>query len=253
MSVLVSNIQRMCLHDGPGIRTTVFLKGCNLRCPWCANPENILMKIQEYEVDGKKGKYGYEISKEELKEQILKDRHFYSKEGGVTFSGGEPLLQIKQLEELLIELKQEGINLFVETALFVDKVKLEIALQYIDGFIVDIKILEEEKCKNVLGNDIKRYLENLEYLFQNKKQVIFRIPVIQPYTAEEKNVDKILALLKRYKPNKVEIFKVHRLAEKKYKSLGKEMLEFVDISDAFMIELKNKIEELEIQTDICVI
>ena len=97
--ILITNIQRMCFHDGPGIRTTVFLKGCNLHCPWCANPENISALPQAYERDGRKGLYGKEFSEEELLKEVLKDRRFYEDGGGVTFSGGEPLLQIKALKK----------------------------------------------------------------------------------------------------------------------------------------------------------
>ena len=93
MKVRITDIQHFSLHDGPGIRTTVFFKGCNLRCPWCANPECISQKIQ--------GEFGYDISLDELEKEILKDEPFYKTGGGVTFSGGEPLLQIKYIEPLL--------------------------------------------------------------------------------------------------------------------------------------------------------
>ena len=93
MKVRITDIQHFSLHDGPGIRTTVFLKGCSLKCPWCANPECISSEIQ--------GEFGYDISLEELEKEILKDEPYYKTGGGVTFSGGEPLLQIKNYEELL--------------------------------------------------------------------------------------------------------------------------------------------------------
>ena len=74
MKVIISNIQRFSLHDGPGIRTTIFFKGCNLKCPWCSNPENIDFEIQEYEYQKEKGIYGYEIELEQLEKEILKDK-----------------------------------------------------------------------------------------------------------------------------------------------------------------------------------
>ena len=109
--MIVTNIQHFCLHDGDGIRTTVFLKGCSLRCPWCANPENINMNIEKYveKLNNKEieKNYGFNITIDELYSEIVKDKNFYSNGGGVTFSGGEPILQINELEDLLIlHLKQ---------------------------------------------------------------------------------------------------------------------------------------------------
>ena len=141
--MLITNIQRFSLHDGPWIRTTVFLKGCNLRCPWCANPENLSFQKEEYVKDGIKGIYGYEISGEELEKEILKDKIYYEDGGGVTFSGGEALLAFKELEPLLKKLKEDKINICVETALMVKNELLEIALNYVDLFIIDIKILDD--------------------------------------------------------------------------------------------------------------
>ena len=123
--MIVTNIQHFCLHDGYGIRTTVFLKGCSLRCPWCANPENINMNIEKYveKLNNKEieKNYGFNITIDELYSEIVKDKNFYSNGGGVTFSGGEPILQINELEDLLIKLNNENINITFETALFVPK------------------------------------------------------------------------------------------------------------------------------------
>jgi len=156
MTVRITNIQHFSLHDGPGIRTTVFLKGCNLKCPWCANPECISSKIQ--------GEFGYDISLEKLEQEIVKDKPFYETGGGVTFSGGEPLLQINDLEPLLKSLKNKNINICFETALFVPEKYLKIAKKYSDEFIVDIKMINHENCKKVIGGKIDQYLNNINYL-----------------------------------------------------------------------------------------
>ena len=136
MKVLVSNIQRLSLHDGPGIRTTVFFKGCSLHCPWCANPENININSENYFIKekclttclktsicnhkgnveclyGAVGIWGKHYSEEEILKEIKKDKGFYKKDGGVTFSGGEPLLQAKGLVPLLCRLKKEKINIHI--------------------------------------------------------------------------------------------------------------------------------------------
>ena len=124
MMVRVTDIQRFSLNDGEGIRTTVFLKGCSIKCPWCANPECISSKIQ--------GEFGYDISLDDLENEILKDEPYYETGGGVTFSGGEPLLQIRSLEPLLKSLKHKNINICFETALFVPQEYLNRANFYAD-------------------------------------------------------------------------------------------------------------------------
>lgn len=250
MKVIVSNIQRFCLHDGPGIRTTVFFKGCNLKCPWCSNPENIDFKIQEYEYQNEKGIYGYEIDLDELEKEVLKDKPFYENGGGVTFSGGDCLLQFEKIELLLKRLKKQKINICVETSLTIPENLVDIAIKYVDEFIIDIKILDEDDVNKINGN-VKLYNKNIIKIFDNNCNVIFRIPLVPNYTMTEKNMKKILEFLSIYKPNKVEIFKIHRLGEKKYKTLQKEMPIFEEISDSDIEKIKKKIENLGILTEYC--
>ena len=130
--LLVTNVQRFSLHDGPGIRTTVFLKGCSLQCPWCSNPENIDLEPQAYDNNGIKGVYGKYYSAEELISECLKDRKYYTGQlqqpgawsvsdaseigllpGGITFSGGEPLLQMDNLVSVCEELHRRNIHITV--------------------------------------------------------------------------------------------------------------------------------------------
>lgn len=253
MKVRVTNIQRFSLNDGPGIRTTVFLKGCNLQCPWCANPENIDFNQTKYINENTKehGVFGYDIEVEELWNEIIKDKPYYQiNNGGVTFSGGEPLLQIKSLEPLLKKLKEEKINICIETALQVPTELVEIATKYIDEFIVDIKILDKEECKKVLNGNIDLYEKNLELLISKTQIDIFRIPLVNEYTLKDENVDKIIELLKKYKSKKVEIFKIHNLAESKYKSIEKEMNKFSEIKDEKVEAVYNKIKKLGLDIEI---
>ncbi len=259
---LVTNIQRFSLHDGPGIRTTVFLKGCSIHCPWCENPENLLPYPEEYVKDGKKGIYGEYLSCDEIYSEIIKDRIFYDQpdesselgvqRGGVTFSGGEPLLQFDVLGPLLAKLKDENIHICVETCLFVPEDKLSIALKYVDLFYVDVKILNGDKCKNVLGGNLKQYMSNLDFLFAAQKSVVFRIPIIGGFTDFSENVTQIVRLLKKYNPIKVEIIKEHNLGKNKYHSLGKEPLELNKITDEDMKHIKDEILTLSgITVEIC--
>ena len=176
MKVIVSNIQRFSLHDGPGIRTTVFFKGCNLKCHWCSNPENMNFEIEKYKDGNEEKFYGYEIELEDLEKEILKDKAFYETGGGVTFSGGEPLLQFDKIEPLLEKLKKENINICIETALSVREELVDIAIKYVDEFIIDIKILDKDNVNKINGN-IELYESNIKKIFESGKKVIFRIPL----------------------------------------------------------------------------
>ena len=230
MTLRITNIQHFSLHDGPGIRTTVFLKGCNLKCPWCANPECISSEIQ--------GDFGYDISLDKLENEIIKDKPFYETGGGVTFSGGEPLLQINNLEPLLNSLKNKNINICFETALFVPEKNLKIAKKYSDEIIVDIKMINPITCKEVIGGKINQFLNNLELL--DLEKTTFRIPVTK---FSLKDTEVILDLLKNYKPKHLEIFKLHNLAKSKYDILNKEQY-YEKINDNQINEFHEKLKEI---------
>lgn len=238
MKARITDIQHFSLHDGPGIRTTVFLKGCSINCPWCANPECISSEIE--------GEFGQDIPLNELEKEILKDEPFYKTGGGVTFSGGEPLLQIENLEPLLESLKNNNIHVCFETSLFVPEKYLEIANMYSDEFIVDIKILAPDEAKKILNGNINQYLNNLPLLNLNK--TTFRIP-LNEFTLTDGNIDLISDLLKNYKPKKLEIFKIHNLARKKYETLNKEFY-YKEVSNEEMQKAFDKFKEIIPNTEI---
>ncbi|MGB9680931.1 MAG: glycyl-radical enzyme activating protein, partial [Minisyncoccia bacterium] len=252
MSLLVTNIQRFSVYDGPGIRTTVFLKGCSLRCPWCCNPESInpypefyftenkclrkrniecksciniedpnlvkeprsILKFNKnYNFDyrtykklvnscpsGAIGIYGEKFEINELFGILIKDKEFYkTSEGGITFSGGEPLLQAKELQFILKRLKKEKINIAIETSLFCPPESVGLVKDYIDLFIIDIKILDSQECKEYLGGDIKVYYKNLEILLKNgEKNFIFRFPMIKPLTFNQENLRNLYDFIKKW-------------------------------------------------------
>lgn len=250
MKVIVTNIQRFCLHDGQGIRTTVFFKGCNLRCPWCSNPENLNFEIENYKYENEKGEYGYEINLNDLENEILKDSHFYQNGGGVTFSGGEALFQFNKIESLLNNLKERNINMCLETALTVPETLVDIAIKYINEFIIDIKILDKHNVSIINGN-LNLFMSNIKKIFDNNKKITFRIPLAKNYIVTEKNINLILEFLTKYRPDKVEIFKIHRLAEKKYKTLNREMIELEEITKEEIEDIKRRIESLGINVEIC--
>lgn len=221
-TVRITNIQRFCLHDGPGIRTTVFLKGCSLHCPWCANPENIHYEVQIWQdpVTGETGAYGYEITLEALYKELIHDRDYFLEGGGITFSGGEPLLQIDRYEPLLKKLKEEKIHLAVETALFVKHSCVETALKYFDWWYVDMKILLSNQCERILGGRVEQYRENLSLVAHNTPNLHIRIPCCHGFTDTPENICCILETLQIIGIEGVELLEVHHLGEKKRVSLG---------------------------------
>ena len=257
--VLITNVQRFCLHDGPGIRTTVFLKGCNLRCPWCANPESISMSLEVYGASDEHALYGKEYNEEELVALILRDEVFFGEGGGVTFSGGEPLLQMKNMETVFGKLKEKGIHICIETALFASEESLEIAIKYVDLFYVDLKILNAEKCQKIIGGNLGVYMENLETLFAKTNHVIFRMPMIIPYTisqneGEEDMCDNLkcaLTILEKYRPMALELVQGHNLAEKKYELLNQKAYRAEDVPAEWFASFRNKVRAMGIVCEVC--
>ena len=275
--ILVTNIQRFSLHDGPGIRTTVFLKGCSLRCPWCSNPENLESYPQPYIKDGIQGIYGKYISPEELICECLKDKAFYEGKvsdlesgsvvttaeleklpGGVTFSGGEALLQMPAILPVCQALHSFGVHIAVETCLFVPGSYLELAINHIDFFYVDMKILDPERCKSIEHGDIGLYLENLNRLLiwrdrnGHPKPVVIRVPIIGGYTDGRDNCTKVKKLIEKYHDNilKIELIQEHNLGASKYKSLGMTM-DYHGVENALMMWYKSELSDLGILIEIC--
>lgn len=272
--ILITNIQRFSLYDGPGIRTTVFLKGCSLRCPWCSNPENLVDKVQNYTKDGVNGIYGKYCSSDELYFELMKDRQFYNSKprgqqqtwdclnkipGGVTFSGGECLLQMKQLKPLMEKLYAESVHMAVETSLFVPCSDLKIAIQYIDLFYVDVKLLDERKCKKYLQGNLHLYLSNFHILANSGRMIVARIPMIGGYTDDANNKKLIYDLIQKYKTKilKIELIKEHNLGISKYQSLidaGNQDIHipnYQGISEDVVNEYKKELENTGIAIEIC--
>jgi pyruvate formate lyase activating enzyme len=275
--ILLTNIQRFSLHDGPGIRTTVFLKGCSLRCSWCSNPENLLSSPQSYIKDGIEGTYGRYYTPDELIKECLKDKNFYegkisspsdwnitsseqieSLPGGVTFSGGEALLQAEALVPVCQALHRSDVHIAVETCLFIPPTNLNLALEMVDFFYVDVKILDATRCSSVEHGNLDLYHSNLHTLLSwtdeagHHKPVVIRIPVIGSYTDDEQNRKAVHDLLDKYRDSilKIELIKEHNLGESKYKSLGMQ-LDYHGVEDELMETYKSELSDLGILTEIC--
>lgn len=260
----IFNIQHFSLHDGPGIRTAVFMKGCPLRCYWCHNPESFIPhpQIQFFAAKctscGQCGKIcpnahsgtsalftagctlcgdcakscwsgaltetGREISLDELYREVSADRDLYDKSGGgVTFSGGEPLMQHSFLYEALKKCHEGGISTAVETSGFAEWQAIEKLLPCLDYIYYDIKILDRDRHISGTGVSNERILRNLALLCGTDKAVTVRVPVIPGFNDNEEDMESIAAMLAalNHVPQ-AELMPFHGICIGKYESLGME-------------------------------
>ncbi len=243
MKAIISDIKRFAVHDGDGIRTTVFFKGCPLKCIWCHNPESISFEPQvafyenkcigcgecrqaDFTQDNCLGEarvlYGKEMTVEHLLPLLLEDRDFYETSGGgVTLSGGECLCQADFCAELLKRLKEKGINTAVDTCGFVSKEAIDKVLPYTDVFLYDIKAIDEEIHIRCTGQKNALILENLKYIDSCGKKTEVRIPFVPLYNDGE--IQRIGEFLKELKNLVgVRILPYHNYAGSKYSALNME-------------------------------
>ena len=262
MKATIFEIKRFAVHDGDGIRTTVFFKGCPLRCVWCHNPEGLSFEQQEafyahkcigcgecnkteFVADDCLGEarivYGRTVTVDELLPLLLEDRDFYDNSGGgVTLSGGECLMQADFCAELLKRLKENGIHTAVDTAGHVPYERCEKILPYTDLFLYDVKCFDSEKHRRYTGGGNELILENLKKLLTSGTHVWIRIPIIDALNDTIEEMQKIKEyLFSCGTPKKIELLPYHAMGEHKYVALGKEEPRFSVPSEEKMRQLKN--------------
>ena len=273
MKATIFDIQRNSYVDGPGIRTTVFFKGCNLRCAWCHNPESqsavpqmmfyknkctgcgkckekCPYSLEKCDLCGRCTIYcphdardicGKEYTVEEVLCEIVKDKAFYGNSGGgVTFSGGECMFQIDFLTEILKACKENGIHTAVDTAGHVPYERFEQILPYTDLFLYDVKCFDSEKHKKYTGVGNELILENLKKLLATDKPIWVRIPIIGAVNDTEEELQSIKKYICSYKkPEKIELLPYHAMGEHKYAAIGKEAQSFSVPSEEKMKQFKD--------------
>lgn len=251
MNGLIFDIQRFSVFDGPGIRTNVFFKGCNLRCKWCHNPESQesrpqLMVYQSKCVGcgkcvgicgntftesctacgkcaeacehGARKITGKEMTSEEVFSLVRRDIEFYrTSGGGVTLSGGEPLLQADFAAEVLRLCKTEGIHTAIETAACVPQSAFEKVLPFLDLVLCDIKCIDEKLHKELTGVSNRQILQNAEWLKTTGKNIIFRMPVIPGLNDGE--TEKVKEFAGDFP---LELMAYHVTGNSKYENLGRD-------------------------------
>ena len=263
MQALVFDIKRFAVHDGPGIRTTVFLKGCPLNCAWCHNPEgispNVQTVIKTIRVDGKEFKeeeiIGNRLSVEQVLSEVLKEKVFMdSSEGGVTFSGGEPLMQPAFLKALLVACKKEGLHTAVDTSGYAKLSVVQDIAPYTDLFLYDLKLMDDQAHQFFTAVSNKLILDNLIYLLENRHPLRIRIPVIPEVNFNQENTTECLQFLAAHSGNiqGVDLLPYHNMANQKYLRFKKEnsLSSLQSLPNSSLTKIREQFERAGFETKI---
>ena len=220
----IFDIQRFSIHDGPGIRTIVFLKGCVLRCRWCCNPESQEYAIQEMTLNGKTSVVGRDVTVDEVMETVLKDRAYYRRTGGgLTLSGGECLCQPDFSAALLYAAKQMGLSTAIESTACAQYENIQKLLPNLDVYLLDIKHMDSDKHRAFTGVPNELILENARKLAVDANELIIRVPVIPTFNDKPEEI-RAIAKFANSLPNvkELHLLPYHRLGRDKYAGLGRE-------------------------------
>lgn len=222
----ISDVQHFSVGDGPGIRTTVFFKGCNLSCPWCHNPEARVNGTVTLDFGSRVTVSGVKRAVSDVAGEVLDDIDFYARDnGGITVSGGECLLHPFDVAALLSEVKfraedmGKSLSTVVDTAGIVPFSAFEAVIPYTDSFYIDIKTANAEKYKEI-GGDLALLKSNIRLLLERGKEVRVRVPLIPDFNCKEDELSQIADLCLTLGARDVDLIPFHRLGVSKYKAMG---------------------------------
>ncbi len=255
-SGLIFDIKRFSVNDGPGIRTTIFFKGCPLSCWWCHNPEGLSGEIEEINVveklDGIEFKQikevGTFVTLEDLMKEIEKERIFYEiSGGGVTFSGGEPLYQYRFLHRLAQECRKRGIHTCLDTSGYISPAIFKSLLDDFDLFLYDIKTLDEHKHMQYTGVALETITANLHALSEAGSKFIIRVPVIPGINDDKKEISQLVELMKNLnnEVREIHLLPYHASAKAKYQKFGRDFKinDRIEMNEIELNRLKDKFEQ----------
>ena len=232
MNPYIFNIQKFSIHDGPGIRTTVFFKGCPLKCQWCHNPESQCftpeMMAEETKIDGnnKSKTVGTQYSVRELMKILKKDQIFYDQSGGgVTLSGGEVMAQnMDYIVEVVISLEREGISVAIDTRGYGRTDFFEKILPYTDLFLYDLKLFDKEKHIKYTGVSNELILENLKFLSNHGAKIELRMIMVSGVNMADDDIEGVAVWLQKeqIKLTGITLLPYHDFGRDKYRKLNRE-------------------------------
>ncbi len=219
----IFDIQRYSIHDGPGIRTIVFLKGCYLRCRWCCNPESQEYGIQQMAMNGTTKTVGRDVTVRELMEEVEKDRMYYIRSGGgVTLSGGEAMAQPDFAEALLRACHDSGLNTAIETTAFADRAVVARLIPHIDHVLMDIKHMDSEKHRAFTGQPNEKILDNARYIAEHAAHLVIRVPVVPSFNDTPAEIAAIAQFADSLPGvHELHLLPYHRLGQDKYTGIGR--------------------------------
>lgn len=220
----IFDIQRYSIHDGPGIRTIVFLKGCALKCIWCCNPESQSFDIENMQVKGKNKIIGKDVTVEEVMQEVMKDSPYYNRSGGgLTLSGGECLLQPDFAIALLKAAKEKGIHTAIESTAIADYETIERFFPYLDLFLMDMKHLDTIKHKQFTNQPNEVILTNAMKIAMSGHRLIIRVPVVPTFNDTPKEI-RAIAEYAKVLPGveELHLLPYHRLGSDKYVGLSRD-------------------------------
>lgn len=222
----IFNIQKFSVHDGPGIRTTVFFKGCPLRCQWCHNPESQRMEPEVMIGNNQKEKLvGTSYSVRELVKLLKKDQIFYDQSGGgVTLSGGEVMVQnMEYVLELVKALDREGISVVIDTCGFAPTEHFAKLLPYTELFLYDLKMMNDEKHQKHTGVSNELILKNLKYLSDQGTKIELRMIMVKDVNMSSDDILSVAEWLKQeqIKVSKITLLPYHDFGRDKYRQLSR--------------------------------
>lgn len=220
----IFDIQRYSIHDGGGIRTIVFLKGCPLRCKWCCNPEGQHYNVEKMTLGGKEKVVGQDVTVGEIIDIVERDRIYYRRSGGgLTLSGGESLTQPDFAVALLKTAKERGINTAMESTGFADFSVISRYLPYLDLYLMDIKHMNSAKHKKFTSQPNELILENAKKITDAGARLIVRTPVIPTFNATKEEIGEIAKFASSLKGvTQMHILPYHRIGTDKYKGLNRD-------------------------------
>ena len=245
----IFNIQRFSIHDGPGIRTTIFFKGCPLRCYWCSNPESWNRQPEPMwdSIEKKEVIIGEYKTIDDLVREVKKDIDFYEESGGgVTLSGGEVLFQVDFATRLLGELKREKIHTACETSGYGSSDDFKELIKHTDLLLFDLKHYDDKRHQLGTGQSIKTVLENLSIAKTLHPNLVVRIPIIPSYNDSLEDAIAFAKLLQEKGVQNVELLPFHQFGENKYANLNKEysMKGIPQLHDEDLIDFKETLLSL---------